>query len=166
MKTARPSGFHKTRRTRNWTDYNQDPYRKSAKLSEPTVCPDCGAVLHEGRWRWQQAAPPESRAERCPACQRIHDQYPAGYVTLSGPFFASHREDILNVVRNHEAREKAEHPLQRIMKLEDQQDHVLVTTTDAHLARGIGEAVQHAYHGEFAFQYGPEDNVIRVSWSR
>jgi hypothetical protein len=42
----------------------------------------------------------------------------------------------------------------------------MVTTTDMHLARGIGEALQHAYQGDLEYRYNPDQNLLRVSWSR
>ena len=30
----------------------QDTYKTKGKLPEPTVCPQCGAVYHKGRWQW------------------------------------------------------------------------------------------------------------------
>jgi hypothetical protein len=32
-----------------------DPYQLREKLVEPSVCRDCGAVYHEGRWQWSAA---------------------------------------------------------------------------------------------------------------
>ena len=33
-------------------DPSHDPYQAREKLSEPSVCRDCGAVYHQGRWQW------------------------------------------------------------------------------------------------------------------
>jgi len=85
---------------------------------------------------------------------------------LSGAFFDAHREEVLRVVRNHEQHERTEHPLKRIMAIEQQGDATLVTTTDIHLARGIGEAVHHAYHGELELHYNPGENQLRAYWQR
>jgi hypothetical protein len=103
---------------------------------------------------------------RCPACQRINDKVPAGFFTLSGAFFQKHKKEILNLVHNTEAKEKAEHPLERIMDIEKQERGVLITFTGAHLTRGVGEAIHHAYKGELDFHYNDEDKIIRVSWKR
>jgi hypothetical protein len=73
---------------------------------------------------------------------------------------------MLNVVRHQEARAKAEHPLERIMGIEDQESGILITTTDIHLARRIGEALHHAYHGELDFRYAEEGSILRVRWER
>jgi len=142
-----------------------DSYKSKRKLPEPTHCPDCGAVYREGRWTWG-AAPARANETICPACHRVRDKFPAGYVTLKGGFLASHRDELLHLVRNREAHEKAEHPLERIMAIEDVKDGVLVTTTDTHLARDIGEALHSAYKGELEYHYNKEENLLRVQWTR
>lgn len=142
-----------------------DPYLEREKLSEPSVCSDCGAVYHEGRWQW--IAPPANALQaRCAACRRIHEKMPAGYVSIEGQFARDHREELLSLARHLETREKTEHPLQRIMSIEDQDDKLMITTTDIHLARGIGEALQHAYKGELDFHYNKAEYLLRVSWKR
>ena len=164
MKTER-GGWRPLRREELRPELIHDSYKSKRKLPEPTRCPDCGAVFHRGRWTWG-SAPQDADEERCPACHRIHDKFPAGYVSLGGPFFASHREDVLNIARRREAHERAEHPLERIMAIEAEDGGVLITTTDAHLARDIGEAVQSAYKGDLEYHYNDADNLLRVSWTR
>lgn len=142
-----------------------DSYKIKGKLAEPTICPQCGAVYHEGRWQWLKA-PPKAHQETCPACHRIHDDYPCGFVTLQGAFFDAHRDEIMNLIHNEEKRERAEHPLKRIMAIEATKGGgTLVSTTDIHLARSIGEALHHAYQGELKFHYNPEENLLRVNWT-
>ncbi|MGZ3252878.1 MAG: BCAM0308 family protein, partial [Burkholderiaceae bacterium] len=65
-----------------------------------------------------------------------------------------------------ETREKAEHSLQRIMDIEEHADKLMITTTDIHLARGIGEALEHAYRGTLDFNYTDAEYLLRVSWQR
>lgn len=141
-----------------------DAYKIQGKLPEPTVCPVCNAVFRDGRWQWI-SAPADANRHHCPACQRIHDHYPAGFVTLEGDFLQSHRDEILHLVHNIEKKEKTEHPLQRIMAIEGQDGALLITTTDIHLARGIADAIHHAYQGHLEFHYNPEENLLRVHWS-
>ncbi len=163
-KSAVSTGFNPARSEHLLQEHVHDAYKSKGKLPEPTVCPQCGAVFHEGRWQWRHA-PAGAHQENCPACHRIHDDYPAGFVTLQGEFFHAHRDEIMHLVHNVEKRERAEHPLKRIMAVEETKNGgVLVSTTDPHLARGIGEALRHAYQGELSFHYNPEDNLLRVNW--
>ena len=129
------------------------------------MCGVCGAVYHEGRWQWI-AAPANARQTRCTACRRIVENMPAGYVSVEGEFARQHRDELLGLVRHLEAREKAEHPLQRIMSIDRQNEKMLITTTDIHLARDIGEAFEHAYRGELEFHYNRDEYLLRVRWQR
>jgi NMD protein affecting ribosome stability and mRNA decay len=164
MKNGR-GGFRAGGRDQLLDDPRHDSYKATGKLPDPTRCPSCGAAFHKGRWTWG-AAPTGAPEQLCPACQRIRDAFPAGYVTLAGEYFASHRVEILNLVRNCEAAEKLDHPMQRIMAIEDQDDGVVVKTTDAHLARNIAERVHDACKGSLAVQYSKQENLLRASWKR
>ncbi|WP_275689460.1 hypothetical protein [Nitrosomonas sp. JL21] len=52
------------------------------------------------------------------------------------------------------------------MATEKTNDEVVITTTDIHLARGIGEAIHDAYKGDLEFHYNPVENFRRVHWLR
>jgi hypothetical protein len=142
-----------------------DPYRATRKLSDPTACPECDAVFREGRWSWA-SAPTDAARQLCPACRRIRDDYPAGYVIAKGDFLEARRDEILALARNVEKREKAEHPLKRIMQARIEQHALVITTTDVHLARAMGGAFHAAYRGDLRHHYSEEENLIRVTWSR
>ncbi len=146
-------------------ELEHDPYHSKLKLKEPTRCPQCGAVFHKGRWSWGEA-PADAHEHLCPACQRIQDKVPAAFLHLSGPFFNQHKTEIIQLIHNYEAKEQKEHPLKRIMNSEEQEGELEMTFTDAHLARGIGEAIYHAYEGELDYQYTEGDIMIRVKWER
>ncbi len=142
-----------------------DTYREWGKLASSAVCRDCGAVFANGRWSWDRA-PFEARAAVCPACQRIDDEYPAGFVNLGGEFLTTHRPEIMNLIHNVEEMEKAQHPLERIMKISETDGHTVITTTGVHIARRIGESLARSYSGDFRFAYGDAEKSIRVSWKR
>jgi NMD protein affecting ribosome stability and mRNA decay len=164
MKTGR-SGSRSQRREQLQDDPRHDAYKSKGKLPDPTRCPECGAVFHKGRWTWN-SAPPGAHEQLCPACERIRDGFPAGYVSLGGEYLAAHRDEILNIVRNCEAEEKATHPLQRLIAIKDAEGGVMVTTTDTHLARRIAERVHDACKGSLALQYSKEENLVRATWTR
>lgn len=153
------------RENRLLQELEHDPYHSKRKISEPTTCPECGAVYTKGRWAWGEAQA-DAHEQLCPACHRIHDKVPAAYLTLHGDFFQAHRDEIINLVHNFEQKEKAEHPLKRIMDIEELEEGTVVTFTDAHLARGIGDAIHHAYEGDIDYQYTKEDIMLRVVWTR
>jgi NMD protein affecting ribosome stability and mRNA decay len=153
------------RRDRMIRERVHDPYKTRLKLPEPSVCPRCGAVFHQGRWQW--APRPDGAHEHvCQACHRIDDRYPAGEVTIGGGFFAAHEDEIVHLVRHQEEQEKAAHPLHRIMDTERRDGSLVVRTTDIHLPRRIGEALRHAYHGKLDYHYEEETYFIRVRWCR
>ena len=142
-----------------------DSYREMAKMPEPTTCPKCGASYVKGRWTWGKA-PAGSFKHKCPACQRIDDNFPAGYVTLKGAFLAAHRDELLNLVKARETRAKEDHALQRIIAVENLADGILVTTTDTHLALGIAEALREAYKGQLDLSFSKAENLLRATWTR
>ena len=142
-----------------------DSYKPAHKPAEPAVCPDCGAVYHAGRWQWKER-PGGAHEVVCSACQRIRDGFPAGYVHVGGPFLAAHRDELTALLQHHEAKAKAEHPLVRIMGVEEEGDGMMITTTDIHLARDLGEALHHAYQGELEFHYNESEKLLRVHWRR
>ena len=153
------------RRDRLIQEKRHDTYKEQRKLPEPTVCSECRAVYLEGRWAWWEAAV-NAHAIVCPACQRIKDNFPAGYLEILGGFYGTHREEITNLIHNLEAQEKSDHPMERVMAIAEEEDRVLVTTTGIHLARRIGEALNNAYQGELAFNYGDGEKTIRLTWVR
>lgn len=130
-----------------------------------TQCPDCGATYADGRWTWGK---PDGQAaeHRCPACQRIADRVPAAFLTIHGQFARDHADEIRHLIHNYEARERIEHPLKRLMAEQAKDDATVFGFTDAHLARGIGEALQHAYQGELDYHHEKGEVLLRVHWSR
>jgi NMD protein affecting ribosome stability and mRNA decay len=147
------------------SDAVHDPYQAGEKPREPTVCRKCGAVFHKGRWQWLPLPEAANRA-KCPACLRILGNDPAGIVTLAGGFLLEHGEEIRGLVRHQEEQEKREHALNRIMAIRTLADGLEITTTDIHLPRRIGEAMERAYGGTLDFHYEEDRYFLRVRWSR
>lgn len=153
------------RRDRLMQEKRHDTYREDKKWPEPTACTECKTVYMDGRWTWYDL-PSQANMVLCPACRRISEDYPAGFMELKGPFFQQQRQEILNLIRNEEKQEKSEHPLERIMNITDKDGHTEITTTGVHIARRIGEAVSRAYKGEYSLSYGDGEKTIRILWER
>ncbi len=143
-----------------------DAYVHREKWPEPTVCTQCQSLFAGGRWTWTEPVPEGAHQALCPACHRINDDYPAGILELSGPFFSAHKEEILNLLRHEEALEKKEHPMERIIKIIEEKQGTAVSTTGIHLARRLGDAVHRAYQGEYDIQYLEDEKFVRLSWMR
>ena len=160
-----PPGFRPMRRDQLREEREHDSYKLQHKLPEPAVCPECGAFFHAGRWQWGEH-PSGASEVVCPACHRIRDRFPAGFVYVGGPYFIDHRDEFTSLIRHHEEKEKARHPLARIIDVEPADDGMLVTTTDIHLARDLGEALHHACQGDLEFHYNEDQKLLRVHWHR
>jgi len=140
------------------------PGRARGKL---TGCPSCSASYREGRWTWT-AAPVGSHEQVCPACERIAARYPAGVLHVGGGFATSHRDDLIGLIRNVEERERSQHPLKRVMAIEDEDGGFLVETTDAKLVQTLGRALRKAYAGRLEHPPTSSDreNLVRIRWTR
>jgi NMD protein affecting ribosome stability and mRNA decay len=152
-----------------WSPFAVEPiherYRQPDKAPTASCCPVCGAVFLKGRWQWRNR-PPGANTLLCTACQRAADHAPAARIRLSGEFEAAHREDILTLARHREAALRADHPMERIMAVESSADGTEITTTGFHLARDIGHAIHHAFHGRLTFDYGNAETELHVKWTR
>ena len=139
-----------------------DPYLSRHKPPEPASCPRCGVHFDKGRWQWG-SAPEGAKPYLCPACRRIEDNLPGGVLRLHDvpPRL---KDQVVGLVRNEEAAENAEHPLNRIIAVDDAEDAVVVRTTDIHLPRRIGEAVKRAYHGTLEMHFDDDGYFARIDW--
>jgi hypothetical protein len=156
----------RSRRTagRAQQDHILDPYQRQQKADEGTSCPHCGAVFHNGRWQWAVKAE-AGREEACPACRRIADKLPAGIVTVNGPFAPHQKDELVSLARHEEEAEKLEHPLNRIIGIEEDGENLVISTTDIHLPRRIGEAVRRAFHRECEMDFDQAGYFVRVTCS-
>jgi NMD protein affecting ribosome stability and mRNA decay len=154
------------RRDKGIKQQRHDVYKHRGKLNEGTLCTTCGVVFSKGRWVWNYEGETNKQIT-CPACQRIKDGYPAGFIELSGEFFEQNRQEIINLVRNLEEQHKQEHPMQRVMRISEEQNRpTMIETTEVNLARRIGDSISRAYQGEYSFQYADNYNRIRIQWVR
>jgi len=147
-----------------------DPYLVSQNLPDPTVCPSCNLLYHNKRWikndELANMVYLVAYKYKCPACRKIADHYVMGVVNVSGNFFLDHKEDILNLIRNTEAKEILRNPLDRIMSLKNVRDMMIIETTSENLAIAIGKALKRAYKGNLEIKFSDNNKFVRVNWQR
>jgi hypothetical protein len=143
-----------------------DPYHTPRKAKTPSRCSECGATYRNGRWVWETIMPLPAASLTCPACRRARDGVPAGRVTLRGSFFAQHEDEVLRLVRHVEKDEHSQHPLNRIIAIRRAAGQATITTTDIHLPRRIGHALESAWDGTLATHYDEAGHFARVEWER
>lgn len=143
-----------------------DPYADAERPAHPAVCTDCGATFQAGRWAWGHP-PRDAIRTLCAACLRIRDQFPAGHVSLRGPWVESHKAELCQLVADHEAQLNRERPLERVIGIDaGQRTGLTITTTGRHLARTLAHAVQDQYEGRLRVRYEADDNLVQAVWSR
>jgi hypothetical protein len=142
-------------------------------LHGPAVCEECGAVFVSGRWTFDKDVLNTDKFENiepgktiCPACRQIKTGEPAGFVYLEGNFYLEHKEEINNLLKNEAKRTSQLNPLARIMQWQEAGDGLIVTTTNAHLAKHLGWSLKRAYDGTVRYDFSHENKSAKVYWRR
>ena len=78
----------------------------------------------------------------------------------------AHKDELAHMARHQEEIEKPEHPLDRIMAIDEDAEGLTITTTDIHLPRRIGETIKRTWRGKLTMSFEEDGYFIRVSWSR
>jgi hypothetical protein len=143
-----------------------DVYLPKRGLPENALCKSCGLVYRNKRWQMEAVHGEASSEVLCPACQRTEDHNPAGVVTLSGPYLAAHKAEILNTIKHQEAKSREKNPIGRIMEIKEEAGRITVTTTEDKLAQKLGREVYKSQKGELHYQWSHDQSLVRVEWMR
>ena len=147
-----------------------DPYLLSKAYPEPTICPICSLVYHKKRWvrdeNLFQSVISTAEKHKCPACRKIEDHYVMGMVLITGTFFLTIKNEVINIIHNYEKKEAIRNPLARIMSLNQKNNTIVVETTSDNLAIAIGKALERSHGGELNIQFGNDEQIARVNWHR
>ena len=150
-----------------------DVYLPRGAGQRVSVCEGCHAVFRKKRWYSDEEMYETTRKDSatvqtaCPACLKIRDNYPGGIVTLKGPYILTHREGLLNRIRNEEGRARSINPLERVMSIEENAFGTLVVrTTTEKLAQRLGRAIKKAFNGEVSYNWSHDNKLVRVDWER
>ena len=137
------------------------------------VCPKCGAIWDGDRW----VPEPEEKllaefsrkqhcAELCPGDLRLEKRQVEGVVTLKGKFLASHRDDINNLVARVARDGRRRNVAARVFQTVEENESLLIETTDEHLAERMGKEVVKAFKGDLEIKWQKKDTFARVTWQR
>lgn len=139
---------------KTWTDTYRFDKRHAA------FCPRCHSTHLHGRWGWK-APTADLRPAVCPACRRIEHGIAAHVVELAGAVHR-HWNEVRGLIGNVERAEVAEHPMERVMRIDVHDDRVQVATTGLHVARRIVAALVRRFRHGVKVQF--RDCVTRVEW--
>lgn len=154
------------------TTRSTDVYRPKEGMKEVAVCSGCGALYWNKRWYLREDESTKLKGDMvrnavtCAACQRIRDHNPAGIVTFRGHYLADHLEEIVNTIKNVEAKTLEKNPLARIIEIKQEGGMLTVTTTNDKLAEKLGRDIYKAHSGNLEFQWSREASFVRVNWNR
>ena len=157
---------------RNAIEDGADPYLPEGHYRDGTVCTQCGAVYQNQHWtldprkRDTLVAAGTPHQIVCPGCTKVNERNPSGVVTLRGDYWADHREDILNLIHNEEARGVHTNPLERIIEIREEEGCLVIETTNEKLAQRIGRSVGNAHKGHVQYKWPDGDRLVRVEWER
>jgi len=150
-----------------------DPYLPRGANQEISVCEGCHSVYKNKRWYddpdlYDAAVKiPDTFTTVCPACLKIRDNFPGGIVTLKGDYVLPHKQDLINLIKNEEARARGFNPLERIMFVrESEYGKLVISTTNEKLAQRLGRAIKKAFHGKVTYQWSHDNKLARVDWER
>jgi len=150
-----------------------DPYLLKNGGYDMAVCKKCHAIYYNKRWylnegMYQQKVKQKATVKTlCPACLKIRDKFPGGIVTLTGEFLKTHKEEIINLIKNEEQRARGFNPLERIMEMSEiKGGGIKITTTNEKLAQRIGRSLQRAYQGRVDYKWAQDTKLLRVEWVR
>ncbi|MFA5072687.1 MAG: BCAM0308 family protein [Nitrospirota bacterium] len=150
-----------------------DSYISRKGQAKILLCEACNDVYMNKRWYHdnnlseQAAQNPETVKVICPADQKIRDDFPGGIVTLRGSYVRSHKDALLQLVKNEEERARGLNPLERIISIKEHGNgEVVITTTNEKMAQRIGRAINKAFHGEVSYRWSHDTKLVRVDWKR
>jgi len=159
-------------RTRRTLRERGDPHREPRHERENAVCANCGAVLHHGRWAYDETrrqtllATEQARETLCPGCQRAREGLPEGVVSLTGEYLAEHEAELLSTIWTHAKAANRKDPTQRIIDALRDGERLEIWTTTPRLAQKLGRALSDAYKGSLKHNFSRGDRLLRIEWRR
>lgn len=163
---------HHATTLRKSMDTSNDPYIVRSKSNVMAVCKKCHTVYFKKRWYIDEELYQKKilmkKVEKvlCPACLKIKENFPGGIVKIKGAFLNKHKQEIINLVKNEEEKAKGFNPLERIIKINEIDEGLEVTTTNEKLAQRIGRSLRKSYQGRVEYKWSHDTKLLRVEWER
>jgi len=159
--------------TRKYEAKLKDPYMDRDIYKDPTVCPTCGLLFHEKRWTFDEKLTHQLRekgvkfnVKDCPACRKIKDNYPLGILEVNADYVKTKKEEIKNLIKNVAQAEEKRNPLERIMKMNFDEDKIYIETTTSHLSKKIGMSIKKAFGGNLKITFSSDQKLVRVNLTK
>lgn len=136
-------------------------------------CRGCGSIYNLRRWTLEPTAEIRKRVELrdgvsltyCPACQKMRDHYWLGVVQISG-IGAGEKREVIRLMKNEETRAREKNPLERIVRISDEDGGLRVETTTEKLAQRLGRRLGKARGGKVTYKWSHRNKFARVLWEK
>lgn len=145
-------------KARESVSQSMDPYADVHKSPGVVVCTACHAIHERGTWKWGEA-PTSATSALCPACRRISDRCPAHVLRLEGVPM-DQRSELVAMVHRVSDEESREHPLERLMSLDDTADRIEIRTTGVQLPRRLRASIARAFRQRFASKFSTDHSAM------
>lgn len=140
--------------------------RVSGRLSEPTMCKRCGAVLSGRVWRNEgkvtQAQIDRADWKECPACKQIAAGEYYGRVVIRGAVAVAQADEIRKRIANVEAQARFTQPQRRASSVERDGIVMEVFTTSQKLAHRIATELKKAFGGKARYEWSGDGTLYAV----
>ncbi|MBY0277201.1 hypothetical protein K2Z84_17845 [Candidatus Binatia bacterium] len=140
--------------------------RRGGRVSEPTLCERCGAVLVRRSWRRGGDLKPSHTMlagaawTTCPACVQVENEEYLGRVTLDGDLVASSAAALRRRIANVAARAEHTQVERRVVSVDRTADGKLVVlTTSQKLAHRIVHELKKAFGGRATYRWSDDGSL-------
>lgn len=163
-------------------EFIDDPYSMKQAPKGLLECPECHAVFYRKRWSFPEpsssqtqkstAASPKKPTKQilipqnfvCPACRKLRDSYPEGFLKIHWPNWETHKAEVLGLIHNEEHQAVRNNPLERVMTIRTRPDGADIETTTEHFAQRLGKHLDRAFKGSIKYQWSHKDKCVRIAW--
>lgn len=101
-----------------------------------------------------------------PGGQTVAECFPEGVVTLRGDYLWKHEKEIRRILHNEVERVMAQNPLAKVVRMINEDDALIIETTEQKLAEQLGCTLNRAHRGELLVEWSGSPKICRVSWER